>query len=61
MLTRLIPVIQELGRSDDSSARQLLGALRPYLRQDRQEKIERALQLGRIIHIGKKFLSSWEG
>ena len=61
MLPRLIPVIQELGRSDDSSARQLLGALRPYLRQDRQEKIERALQLARIIHIGKKFLSSWEG
>jgi hypothetical protein len=61
LLTRLMPVLQELNRSDDGSARQLLLALRPYLRTERQEKVERALQLARLIHIGKKFLAGWEG
>lgn len=61
LLTRLLPVIQELGGQRDSNARNLLYALRPYLRSDRQEKIERALQLARLFHLGKKFLSGWEG
>ena len=61
MLTKLLPLIQELGSQNDSNARQLLYALRPYLKQDRQEKIERALQLARLFHLGKKFLSGWEG
>ena len=39
----------------------LLSALRPYLKRDRQDKIERALQLARLFHLGKKFLSGWEG
>ena len=61
MLTKLLPLIQELGSQNDSNARQLLYALRPYLKPDRQEKIERALQLSRLFHLGKKFLSGWEG
>ena len=61
MLTKLLPLIQELGSQNDSNARQLLYALRPYLKPDRQEKIERALQLARLFHQGKKFLSGWEG
>lgn len=61
LLTRLLPLIQELGGQRDSNARNLLYALRPYLRSDRQEKIERALQLARLFHLGKKFLSGWEG
>lgn len=59
LITRLLPLIQELG--GDSNARNLLYALRPYLRQDRQEKVERALQLARLFHLGKKFLSEWGG
>lgn len=59
LLARLLPLIQELG--GDSNARNLLYALRPYLRSDRQEKVERALQLARLFHLGKKFLSGWEG
>lgn len=59
LLSRLVPLIQELG--GDSNARNLLYALRPYLRQDRQEKVERALQLARLFRLGKKFLSGWEG
>ena len=61
LLTRLLPIIQELGSQQDSNARALLYALRPYLREDRQEKVERALQLARLFHLGKKFLAGWEG
>ena len=61
LLSRLLPLIQELGGQRDSNARNLLYALRPYLKSDRQEKIERALQLARLFHLGKKFLSGWEG
>ena len=61
MLTKLLPLIQELGSQNDSNARQLLYALRPYLKPERQEKIERALQLARLFHLGKKCLAGWEG
>ena len=61
LLSRLLPLIQELGGQRDSNARNLLYALRPYLRSDRQEKVERALQLALLFHLGKKFLSGWEG
>ena len=61
LLMRLLPLIQELGGAQDSNARQLLYALRPYLKPERQEKIERALQLARLFHIGRKFLAEWEG
>lgn len=61
LLMRLLPLIQELGGQQDSNARQLLYALRPYLKPERQEKVERALQLARLFRIGKKFLSGREG
>ena len=61
MLTRLLHLVGELGSSQASQARQLLYALRPYLQPQRQEKVERALQLARLIHVGKKFLAGWEG
>lgn len=59
LLGRLLPLIQELGGQRDSNARQLLFALRPYLKAERQEKVERALQLARLFHIGRKFLAEW--
>ena len=61
LLMRLLPLIQELGGQRDSNARSLLYALRPYLKPERQEKVERALQLARLFHLGKKFLAGWEG
>ena len=61
LLMKLLPVIQELGSQQDSNARQLLYALRPYLNAERQEKVERALQLARLFHLGKKFLAEWGG
>ncbi|CDC71158.1 MULTISPECIES: hypothetical protein [environmental samples] len=61
LLMRLLPLLQELGGQQDSNARALLYALRPYLKPERQEKVERALQLARLFHLGKKFLAGWEG
>ena len=61
LLMKLMPIIQELGSQNDSNARQLLYSLRPYLKPERQEKVERALQLARLFHLGKKFLSEWGG
>ena len=61
LLARLLPLLSELNSAQDSQSRQLLYAIRPYLKAQRQEKVERALQLARLIHLGKKFLSGWEG
>ena len=61
LLMKLMPLSQELGSQNASNARQLLYALRPYLKPERQEKVERALQLARLFHLGKKFLSEWGG
>lgn len=61
LLMRLLPVIQELGSDSNSSARTLLYALRPYLKQERQARVERALQLAKLLHIGKKLFAGWEG
>ena len=61
MISKLVPLLQELGGQQDSNARALLYALRPYLKPDRQEKVERALQLARLFHLGKKFLAEWGG
>ena len=61
LLLLFLPLIQELGGARDSNARQLLYALRPYLKPERQEKVERALQLARLFHLGRKFLAGWEG
>ena len=61
LLVKLLPLVQELGGQKDTNARALLYALRPYLKEERQEKVERALQLARLFHLGKKFLAGWEG
>ncbi|WP_293009812.1 MULTISPECIES: hypothetical protein [unclassified Oscillibacter] len=59
-IARLMPLIGELGSHQNNNSRALLYALRPYLKVERQTKIERALQLARIVHIGKKFIANWE-
>lgn len=60
LLLKLMPLVQELSGPKDSNARALLCALKPYLKPERQEKVERALQLARLFHIGKKFFAEWE-
>ena len=58
-VAQFLPLLQELG--GDSDARRLLYALRPYLRPQKQEKVERALRFARLFRVGKRFLSQWEG
>ena len=60
-IASLLPVLRELGEAQNSNARQLLFALRPYLKPERQDKVERALQLARLFRVGKKFLLRGDG
>ena len=58
MIERLLPLIGELSRGDNDERMQLLYALRPFLKEERRDKIERAVKAAILIQIGKKFLSS---
>lgn len=60
LLGRLLPLLGELNGSD-SHTMQLLMALRPFLKEEKQDKIQRAARLARLIHVGKKLLLEWEG
>lgn len=58
LLGRILPLLQAYGQTN-SNTQQLLTALRPFLREEKQEKIQRAAQLARLIHLAKKFLTEW--
>ena len=60
LLGKLLPLAGELW-TENSAALQLLQALRPFLKEEKQGKIERAARLARLIHVGKKLLADWEG
>ena len=55
-----LPLLHELTR-DTSQTTQLLYALRPFLKDDKQNKVERAARLARLITIGKRFLTEGGG
>ena len=59
-IMRFLPLLQELNRPNQQTA-QLLNALRPFLKAEQQDKIQRAVQLARLIHIGKKALTEMGG
>lgn len=56
ILAKILSLIKEAGHSN-SPASQLLLALRPYLKAERQDKVERAIKLAHVIHIAKQFLA----
>ena len=57
LIGRLLPLIGEITDKGGSNERiQLLHALRPFLKPERQEKVERAIKLAKLIHVGKKLL-----
>lgn len=60
LLGRLAPLMGQLRSSGSGEAAALLRALRPYLSEKRRDKVERAAQLARLIHLGKAFLLSAE-
>lgn len=58
VIQRLMPLVGELTGGGNDEKMQLLYALRPFLRPERQEKVERAARTAKLIHIGKKLLKS---
>ena len=60
LIARFLPILQTL-TADQSHSMQLLSALKPYLKEEKQAKVERAARLARLITVGKRFLSEWEG
>ena len=61
LLQRLIPVLRQMNRPESSETSAFLYALRPFLRPSRRDKVDRAVQLARIIHLAKTFLTTQEG
>lgn len=47
------------GGNDNKS--QLLNCMKPYLREDRREKIDKALQIAKMAHIAKTAFSEFSG
>lgn len=60
-IRKLMPVLAQMNRPESGETAALLHALRPFLKQERQEKVDRAAQLARLIHLAKTFLLSGEG
>ena len=59
LIQRLLPLVGELsGGSGGDERTALLYALRPFLKPERRDKVERAVKAARLIHVGKKFLTS---
>jgi len=55
LLQKLLPLAGELaGNGGNDERLQLLYALRPFLKPERRDKVERAVRAARLIHVGKK-------
>lgn len=61
LLARLLPVVSQMNRSESSETSALLCALQPFLREKRRDKVARAAQLAKLIHLAKVFLTTREG
>ena len=58
MVQKLLPLLSEANSQRSSQREQLLYALRPFLKESRREKVDKALQVARLIHLGKRFLGT---
>lgn len=58
MIQRMLPLVGELTGGGNDERMQLLYALRPFLKPERRDKVERAAKTAKLIHIGKKLLST---
>lgn len=57
MISRLISEYNSAG----SDKQQLMNALKPYLKQDRQQKIDKAVQIAKLAHIAKTAFAEFSG
>ena len=53
MLSRFLPLLQEMQQDSNNERAQLLYALKPFLKPERQTKIDSALRLARLFRAGK--------
>ena len=60
LLSRLLPVLSQMNRNESSETSALLYALQPFLRDKRRDKVSRAAQLAKLIHLAKVFLTTRE-
>lgn len=58
LIGRLLPLAGELAGGGNDERMQLLYALRPFLKPERRDKVERAAKTAWLIHVGKKLLQS---
>lgn len=59
IIQKMLPLVGELtGDGGNDERMQLLYALRPFLKPERRDKVERAAKTAKLIHIGKKLLST---
>ena len=58
LIGRLLPLAGELAGGGNDERMQLLYALRPFLKPERRDKVERVAKTARLIHVGKKLLQS---
>ena len=61
LLTRLLPDVSQMNRPESSETSALLYELQPFLREKRRDKVARAAQLAKLIHLAKIFLTTREG
>lgn len=57
-ISRLLPLVGELTGGGNDERMQLLYALRPFLKPERRDKVERAARTAKLIHVGKKLLQT---
>ena len=60
LLSRLLPVLSQMNRNERRAPSALLYALQPFLRDKRRDKVARAAQLAKLIHLAKVFLTTRE-
>ncbi len=61
MLSKLLPLVQELSSPANDQRSALLHALRPFLKPERQDKVDQALRTAHMIAVGKKLLAHLGG
>ena len=58
LIERLLPLLGEMNSKESDERIQLLYALRPFLKAERRDKVERAVNAAKMIRIGKKLLTA---
>lgn len=58
-LSRFLPLLQECSSEQNDARAQLLYALKPFLKPERQAKIDSALRIARLLRVGKQFFKGF--